>query len=450
MSYISKREQIDSLQQKINAFGALDKNIKNKINYKFRLDWNYYSNSMEGNTLTMEETRSVMINNIEVKGKPIKDINEMKGHDQIITDILKMGKGDIRLSEARIKAIHKGIMFEDNAENIIKIGKWKTDANYIINYKGERFDFVPPADVIERIHELLNKTNTAIDAIKANRKDAPHPIDVAIQFHLDYIIIHPFYDGNGRTARILTNLLLISFGYPPFWIKKNEEDRYSRYLADIQGYGGNPDLFLDFVAELILRSQQLVLDAIGGREIEEDDDFLKEIRLIKNRTENLGLPKSPKLILEVFHAVKDHIWKKLQLTLQHFDELFSDSKTEHFVNESAETFPDKNLLKTPFIVPGGPGKIKIFGHDIYEMDIKSIQWYHIKYGLKGSNNSNNFEINLSIALNQKSYSIELSADYKTLVEEEKKYGDILLSDIASAMDKTLKEYLLTEIKKRIA
>jgi Fic family protein len=448
MSYILKREQIDNLKQRIDAFGALSNDIKNKINYKFRLDWNYYSNSMEGNTLTMEETRSVMINNINVKDKPLKDIMEMQGHDKIITDILKIGQGNIRLSEARIIAIHKGIMFENNTDDINKIGTWKKDANYIINYKGERFDFVQPGDVAERMHELLNKTNAAIDAIKANRKDAPHPIDVAIRFHLDYVIIHPFYDGNGRTARILTNLLLISFGYPPFWIKENEKDRYSRYIADIQGYGGSPDLFSEFVAELILRSQQLVLNAIEGGEIEEEDDFLKEIKLIKNKTENLGLPKSPKLILEVFQAVRDQIWKKLQITLQHFDELFSDSKTEHFVNELEEAFPDKNLLQMPYIVPGGPRKIKIFGHDIYETDVKRINWYHVKYGLKGSNN-NKFEINLGITLNQKDYSVKLSADYKTLAEEEKKYGDILLSDIAMTMDKVLKEYLLAEIKKRI-
>ena len=161
---------------------------------------------MEGNTLTMDETRSVMVGNINVENKPIKDILEMNGHDKVITDILKVGKGDIRLSEARIKEIHKGIMHEENEDDKKKIGVWKIAPNYIINYKKERFDFVSPAEVPEKMHELLNKTNAAIDLIKKKKKNAPHPLDVALQFHLDYVIIHPFYDGNGRTARLTHQL----------------------------------------------------------------------------------------------------------------------------------------------------------------------------------------------------------------------------------------------------
>ena len=75
-------EKIDHFQNQIALHGKLSDNILKRINYKFRLDWNYYSNSMEGNTLTEEETRSVMINNITLQGKPLKDILEMKGHDE--------------------------------------------------------------------------------------------------------------------------------------------------------------------------------------------------------------------------------------------------------------------------------------------------------------------------------------------------------------------------------
>ena len=176
MSYTEKRNQIDTLQQKINAHGELSPEVKKKINYKFRLDWNYYSNSMEGNTLTMDETRSVMVGNLTVGGKPIKDVLEIKGHDEVISDMLKIGKGELRLSEKRIKEIHKGIMYEEDKEKEKKIGVWKTDPNYVINYKGEKFEFAAPADVPEKMHDLLNKTNAAIDAILQNKKGAPHPI----------------------------------------------------------------------------------------------------------------------------------------------------------------------------------------------------------------------------------------------------------------------------------
>jgi Fic family protein len=332
MSYSEKRKQIDEIQQKINAYGALDLEVKKKINYKFRLDWNYYSNSMEGNTLTMEETRSVMVGNLTVGGKPIKDVLEMKGHDEVIAEILRVGKGEARLSEARIRSIHKGIMHEEDESKKPKIGLWKTEQNYVINYKGERFDFVSPAEVPERMHELLNKTNAAIDAIIDNREGAPHPIDVALQFHLDYVLIHPFYDGNGRTARILTNLLLISFGYPPFWIRADERKIYNQYIADIQGYGGNPDLFFEFAAGLILRSQQLVLDAIEGKDISEPDDLDKRISLLERDLGTIDPNEEVKVHLnaeyfdETLHSWVGILLKKAIPAVQKFNRFFTGTK----------------------------------------------------------------------------------------------------------------------------
>ena len=315
MSYSEKREQIDLLQQKINSYGELSPDVKKKINYKFRLDWNYYSNSMEGNTLTKEETRSVMVGNITVDGKPISDVMEMRGHDNIISEIIKIGKGEIRLSEKRIKDIHKGIMHEEDETEKDKIGKWKTKSNYIINYKGEHFDFLPPSEVPEKIHALLDKTNAAIDAINNNKKNAPHPLDVALQFHLDYVLIHPFYDGNGRTARILTNLLLISFGYPPFWVKTDERSIYNQYIGDIQGYDGKPNLFFDYVSDLILRSQQLVLDAIAGKDIEEPDDIDKKVamldRMLEGMDEEIQLTKNEIVMQQILKEVVGPLFRKV-------------------------------------------------------------------------------------------------------------------------------------------
>lgn len=335
MSYTEKRNQIDSLQQKINAHGELSAEVKKKINYKFRLDWNYYSNSMEGNTLTMDETRSVMVGNLTVGGKPIKDVLEIKGHDEVIADILKIGKGELRLSEKRIKEIHKGIMYEEDKEKEKKIGVWKTDPNYVINYKGEKFEFAAPADVPERMHELLNKTNAAIDAIIAGKKDAPHPIDVALQFHLDYVLIHPFYDGNGRTARILTNLLLISFGYPPFWVKTNERSIYNQYIGDIQGYGGNPDLFFESAADMILRSQQLVLDAIEGKSIEEVDDLAKEIEIWKkyaslNKVD--GIKRNDEIVYELYNNGIKEMFEQFVQKHQQFNDMFQKTVYNTFKN----------------------------------------------------------------------------------------------------------------------
>ena len=268
MSYTDKIQQIDELQLAINGHGKLPDDVLKKINYKFRLEWNYTSNSMEGNSLTRSETRSVMVGNITVNGKPIGDILEMKGHDEVITEIMKMGKSELRVSEARIRGIHKSIMHEENPERQQYIGKWKTRNNYLTNYKGERFDFVEHSEVPERMHQLMNWLSAETDKINNGNKDALHPAMLAFRFHLEYIVIHPFYDGNGRTCRILTNLILISYGFPPLYIKENEKNQYYQYLADVQGYGGDPDLFYDFMSSLLIRSQQIILDSINGKEVE--------------------------------------------------------------------------------------------------------------------------------------------------------------------------------------
>lgn len=272
MSFKEKLAQIDDLQLQINSQGKLRDDVLKKINYKFRLEWNYTSNSMEGNSLTRSETRSVMIGNITVNSKPLKDVLEVKGHDDVITAILKVGKGDLNISEKRIKDFHAGIMYEEDPAKKQMIGRWKNDNNYLYNYKNERFDFVSPADVPERMHELVNWVNGQKDKLSRNAPDALHPIEIALRFNLDFITIHPFYDGNGRTSRILTNLILISYGYPPLYIKENERAPYYQYLADIQGYGGEPDVFYEYTGNLIIRSQQLMLSAIEGKDIADIKD----------------------------------------------------------------------------------------------------------------------------------------------------------------------------------
>jgi len=331
MSYTDKLQQIDAMKQAIENYGKLSTEILNKINYKFRLEWNYTSNSMEGNSLTKQETRSVMVGNITVEGKPIKDVLEIKGHDEVISQIIKMGKGELNISEKRIKEIHKGIIHEEDPEKKAQIGLWKAVPNYLTNYKNERFDFTAPADVPEKMHELINWLNTEKEKIQRNDKDAPHPVQLALQFHLDYITIHPFYDGNGRTVRILTNLILINYGYPPLYVKENEKERYYQYLADIQGYGGAPDLFYDFMAGLLIRSMQIVLDAIEGKDIEEPDDWEKKLALLKKQLsadEEVKITRSVVAVLEIIHKSAFPLIEKVMAKLSDFDDLFAEKKID--------------------------------------------------------------------------------------------------------------------------
>jgi Fic family protein len=332
-------DKIDELQSVIDTHGILDAAIQNKINYRFRLDWNYYSNEMEGNSLTRMETRQLMIENVTVGNKPLKDVLEMSGHDKEVLEIMRIGKGAVRLSESRIKAMHRAIMYESDPQKKQHIGEWKQDRNYVINYKGEKFEFVAPEDVADAVHKLLNTTNAHIDAITAKQKDAIHPVELAFQFHLEYVRIHPFYDGNGRTARLLTNLLLISLGFPPVILRKKERELYYKYLAEIQGYGANPDLFLGFMADLVIHSQQLILDAIAGKDIEEEDDLDKEIALWKNQLDHeiTIIPKSDEIVGDLFKNSVIPLFDLFIKRNQQFDDLFLKNNIEYLLNHSKAT-----------------------------------------------------------------------------------------------------------------
>jgi Fic family protein len=342
-------DKIDELQSTIDAHGILDTTIQNKINYRFRLDWNYYSNEMEGNSLTRMETRQLMIENVTVGNKPLKDVLEMSGHDKEVLEIMRVGKGTVRLSESRIKAMHRAIMYESDPQKKQHIGHWKPDRNYVINYKGEKFEFVAPDEVAEAVHQLLNTTNAQIDAIIGKHKDAIHPVELAFQFHLEYVRIHPFYDGNGRTARLLTNLLLISLGFPPVILRKEDRDLYYKYLADIQGYGANPDLFLGFMGDLVIHSQELILDAIAGKDIEEEDDLDKEIALWKNELNHDTTFKSKQVIIEQYNkSLKPFLDRFIEKQKQ-FDDLFLRKNTSIYFNgrrafELQDMLSNENVL----------------------------------------------------------------------------------------------------------
>lgn len=336
MDLKNKIDQIEQLQQTINNYGKLNDEVLKKITYKFRLEWNYHSNKIEGNSLDRLETRTVMVGNITIDGKPIKDVYEMHQHDEIITNILRIGKGELNISEKRIKDVHASLMHEEDPEKKIHIGKWKDEPNYIYNYKKERFDFVSPREVPERMHNLINWLNSEKEKIKRNDPKALHPSELAFEFHLQYVTIHPFYDGNGRTARIFTNLILISYGYPPLYVKEQERDIYNQYLADIQGYGGKPDLFYSFMADLLIRSQSIVIDAIEGKEIDEPDDLDKKLSLFERELEFADTENDIKLHFNriVFYTIFDtwisSILKSVVPILQKFNRFFS--KVDHHIN----------------------------------------------------------------------------------------------------------------------
>ncbi len=328
-------ETITAKQAEIDNQGKLDEQLARRIQHKFRLDWNYYSNAMEGNSLTKVETKQLMMDNVTIDGKPFKDVAEMRGHDNEVLEIFKIGKGQVRISEKRIRDMHTAIIHEENPEKKTFIGQWKTNDNYLINYRGETFNFLPFSEVPAAIHDLLNKTNADIDALNNNKKEAKHPALIAFEFHLRYLEIHPFYDGNGRTGRLLLNLLLISFGFPPVILDDKTRESYYRILAEVQGYGLDRKECYAFLAELLIRSQDLVLSAIAGKEIEDDDDWKKDIKLWKqnlNSSDKDVLKRSEDSIYNVYSNSLRPLFIAIFEESKIFDDLFVEKAVYNFID----------------------------------------------------------------------------------------------------------------------
>lgn len=440
MKFSEQLTEIDRLSKLIAERGTFPPDVLKKINYKFRLDWNYYSNKMEGNTLTKEETRGVMMGNLSVRDKPLKDVLEMNGHNKVVEEVLLMGKGEKRLSESRIKQIHTGIMYEDDSEKKNMIGVWKTIPNHVINHKDEKFYFALPSEVPDKIHQLLNELNAGIDAIERGDKKAPHPVELAFNFHLEYLGIHPFYDGNGRTARILTNLILISHGLPPLIIRETDKAAYYSYLGDIQGYGGNKDLLFSFMAKLLIRSLEMILKALNGESIEDPDDIDKEIML---RSKQLSIPEkirlSPRLVYQICQLLNSELAEEIGLTLNKFEAFFDEIKRYHLVNGLEEQFEKRQTVMGSIVtlleVPGAPKELKIFGYDVYKKKIEKVSWCWDLWGLKGSR-VDRYRVDLTVCFFTERYSVSVSMNREEIGSFDNDYSETELQfdDVARLVD----------------
>jgi len=440
MSFQKKIQHIQTLQDEINSHGKLADDVLKSINYKFRLEWNYNSNIMEGNSLTRQETRSVMIGNITVGGKPLKDVLEMKGHDEVVKQILGMGQGELNISEGRIREIHKLIMYEEAAEEQRKIGVWKTENNYLYNYKNEKVDFVSVDEVKDRMHQLMNWLSAEKEKISRKDKTALHPIALAFKFHLDYITIHPFYDGNGRTARILTNLVLVAYGYPPLYIKLDEKNRYYRYLADVQEYGGPPDLFYEFMGDLLIRSQQLVLNAIAGKPIEEQDDIDKEIAIWKKGLGNTtvdALQKSDNIIYTLYQTSIFPLFDLFLRKYIQFKEMYETMKIEGSVNDHlgvTKRYIDF-VVNDTYNVP-----TNFISEDDSKLSTVDLQIYFLEFKQNGTDTFNT-KVSIECDFNKYNWYIKINENLKKI---EKVYTDILTEkEITNIVNDMVKQTLET-------
>lgn len=212
------------------------------------IEMTYNSNAIEGNSLTLRETALVLQEGVTIKGKPLKDHLEAKDHQEALDFLFSLvSESRSTISERLIRELHQLVVRETERESA---GRYRTGSVVIAGA-----DFTPPDahEVPQKMEELLHWMKT--------RRSALHPVEFASLVHHKLTAIHPFFDGNGRTARLTMNLLLMRHGYPLSIILKHDRRKYYRMLQAADR--GNPAPLVLFIAQAVERSLDLYLRAFG-------------------------------------------------------------------------------------------------------------------------------------------------------------------------------------------
>ena len=192
--------RIDDYAAVIRAYRPLSEAEVRELDAYYRIGMTYSSNALEGNSLTLSETKVLLEDGITVGGKPIRDCYEATGHARAYDYMLTIARSDsLSISEDIIRHLH--YLFY-NGIDPKAAGEYRKGQVFITGT-----EYVPPA--ADEVPECM----AAFVAELAEKQGKLHPVELAACAHRRLVDIHPFRDGNGRTARLLMNLILINQGY---------------------------------------------------------------------------------------------------------------------------------------------------------------------------------------------------------------------------------------------
>ncbi len=323
----------EKLKTELDNLRPLNAEAEARIMQKFRLDWNYHSNNLEGNSLTYGETKALILFGITAQGKPLKDHFEITGHNEAINWILEIVKGETVLTESFIRQLHTLLLKESSYKEAltaegkptrrkIEVGKYKSQPNHVRTITGETFYFATPEETPAKMHDLIEWFR------KEKENPDVNPIALATIFHHNFVKIHPFDDGNGRVARILMNFILMQFGYPPAIIKTEDKENYYAVLRLADADELEP--FIEYIAQNLVRSLEIMIKGAKGESVEEPDDLDKELALLERKlitSENLlNVDKNFENIDNVFSLSIKPLIESLRETCEKFDRFYVSNK----------------------------------------------------------------------------------------------------------------------------
>jgi len=287
--------RINEKMDRLNSLRPIPADAVKKLYEEMRLMHTYHSNAIEGNTLTLPETKLVLEEGITIGGKSLREhieaTNNAKAFD-LIEDIAKKKK---TINHVVIQQIHEvvttGILEES--------GKYRTKNVRIIG-------------AVKTPPDWSKVTKSMDELIEEFAQYKKHPVEVAAFLHHGFVKIHPFIDGNGRVSRLLTNLYLITQGYPPVVLKIEERGKYYRFLRAADN--GNLDLFAILIAKAVDESLSIYLSIFGGanelmplNELAGNTPYSQEYLSLRARQGVLDAVKIGKIWYSSRHAIEQYL-----------------------------------------------------------------------------------------------------------------------------------------------
>lgn len=243
--YNSRLFDIEEYKLKIDKYRPLSQQVLEQIQAYFKISFTYSSNAIEGNTLSLNETKIIIEDGITIGGKSVREHLEAIGQANAYDLLFELLNSDI--SEQTILELHKILYVGIDAENA---GKYR-NCNVLIT--GSEYD-LPKFD---KVPQLMQEFCTEF----SNKKQKLHPVEYAAWLHERLVSIHPFVDGNGRCARLLMNLALIQAGYNIATIPPVVRNDYICALQEAQ-LNKNIQPFYNFISEMVLEAQKEYLRII--------------------------------------------------------------------------------------------------------------------------------------------------------------------------------------------
>lgn len=279
---------IEKKKQKLDSLRPLPKDAVKRIIEDIRLRHTYHSDAIEGNTLTLQETKLVLEEGITIGGKPLKDHIEAKNDAEAFDLMIELVHAKKKISQEIIQQIHEFVM-----KGLINHpGQYRTENVRITCAK-----IRPPS-----YHEIINLLDDYIQDIQTLKIQT---IKKAAYIHHEFVRIHPFIDGNGRVARLLTNFYLMKKGFPPIIIQKENRKKYYTSLKKAD-HGDLSDL-ATFIARTVNESLQYYLSIFIDEErllplaeLSKKSDYSQEYLSLRARQGKLDAVK----IENIWHSSK--------------------------------------------------------------------------------------------------------------------------------------------------